>query len=89
VVVLCRSTLESPELKVEISAHCWSELSACCVATTSMMSFRHRYTLSTPSEEGTSKVSKSATAAAMFWLALVKVGCGNPLRLMAAAMALA
>jgi hypothetical protein len=35
------------------------------------------------------KVSKSAAAAAMLWLALVKVGRGSTSQLMATAMALA
>jgi hypothetical protein len=36
------------------------------------MSFNWRYTFSTPSVEGVGKVSRNATAVAMFWLALVK-----------------
>jgi hypothetical protein len=53
------------------------------------MSFSWWYTMSIPSVEGMGKVSKSVAAAAMFWLALAKVGCGIPSWLMSVAMALA
>jgi hypothetical protein len=41
------------------------------------MSFSWQNTLSTLSMEGASKVSRSATAATTFSLALEKVGCGG------------
>jgi hypothetical protein len=85
VAVLYRPAFERPGLEIETSAHRW----ACCSASTPRTSFSCRYTLLTPSVESVSRVSRSAVAAAMFWLALAKVGCGVPLRLMAMMMALA
>jgi hypothetical protein len=87
--VLCRLALESPRLEIETSAHRWSEISAYCTVVTPRMSFSWPYTLSTPLPKGAGKVSRSAAATAMFWLALMKVGHGTPSRLMAATMALA
>jgi hypothetical protein len=89
VVALCRLALERSRLEFETSALCWSELSAGCMVATLRMSLSWRYTLSAPLTEGVSKVSRSVATAARFWLALAKVGCGGPSRLMAVAMALA
>jgi hypothetical protein len=50
--------------------------------------FSYWYTMLTSSVEGAGRVSKSVTAAATFWLALGKVGCGVPLWLIVVAMTL-
>jgi hypothetical protein len=53
------------------------------------MSLSWRYTLSAPLVEGASKVSRSAIAAAMFWLALAKLCRGAPSWLIATVTTLA
>jgi hypothetical protein len=72
---------------VETLARLWSELSAYYMAAMPRMSFRRWYTLSTPSVKGMCNVSKSTATVATFWLALVKVRCGDPSQLMVATIA--
>jgi hypothetical protein len=48
----CRLALQRPRLKIETSAQRWREITVCCAAVMSMMSFSWWYTMSTSSAEG-------------------------------------
>jgi hypothetical protein len=88
-VILHHTSLERLRPEIENTARRWMEPSACCAAVMPRISFSWRYTLPTPSVEGSGKVSRSVAVAATFWLALVKVGHGAPSRLMVVATSLA
>jgi hypothetical protein len=85
IAVHYRLALEQLGHETEASAHLCNELSTYCSAATSRMSFNYWYTLLAPSIEDGGSVSKSAAAAATFWLALGMVVCGVPSWLMAMA----
>jgi hypothetical protein len=89
IMVLCWLASEWPGLKTENSAHCWSKLSAYYSVAMPRKSFSWQYTMPTSLVEGADKVSKSATTASKFWLALAKVGRGVSSWLVAAVIALA
>jgi hypothetical protein len=89
VVVLFQLALEWLGLETEASTHLWSELSSCCSVAIPWMSFNCWYNFLALSVEGAGRVSKSAAAAATFWLSLGKVVCAVPSWLMAMVMALA
>jgi hypothetical protein len=74
----CWLALEWLRAETETSAQHWRELSACCATVMPRMSFIWQYTLSTLLVEGVGKVSRSAVATTMFWLAQAKVGNGGP-----------
>jgi hypothetical protein len=61
-------------VKIEALTRCYKKLSACSATVVLTMFFSHWYTSLTPSMEGMCMVSRSAAAAATFWLALAKVG---------------
>jgi hypothetical protein len=71
---LTQGSPERPRVDTETSARCCKELSTSCMVAVSRIPFSCRYTLSTPSVKGADGVSRSAAAAATFWLALKKVG---------------
>jgi hypothetical protein len=79
----CWPALEWPELEIKTLAWGWRDISACYMEAMPRMSFSWSYTLPTSLAEGAGKVSRSTTTAAMFWLALAKVGHCAPSWLMA------
>jgi hypothetical protein len=61
-------------VKIEASARCCKEFSACYTVAVLRLFFYCWYTLPNPSVEHVGNISRSTVVVAMFWLALVKVG---------------